>query len=465
MTVEALAVEEVERRSIDYVPASERHGRPRDLFTLWFASNANIVGAFTGALPVFIGLDLKWAIVAILLGNLAGGIFMAYHSVQGPRLGIPQMIQSRAQFGFVGAILPMIITVIMYLGFQTEGGITLGAALAVKTGLPTWLSIVIINAVGAITALVGYRLIHQVSRVTAVISGVIMASFLIDLLTQVGSVGGSSSNVTWQMLLLGISFSVSWQITWAPYVSDYSRYLPEGTSSQTTFWYTYLGSVASASLVMILGACAAVVAADAFSADSLGYLTGLFSSVGLFLFWVLFVIGCGIGGASGPYGAFLTAYATISGKGADPDTTPKVRAAFVVGFLVVATVLAIVMSADMAKSYENITLFLLYLLVPWTAINLMDYYVIRHGNYDIPQLFERNGIYGLLNWRAIGIYVVAVIIEIPFVNSSLYVGPISTALDGADIAWIVGVVFSAVAYYLLVKPSVREPGRLVKPGV
>ena len=123
------------------------------------------------------------------------------------------------------------------------------------------------------------------------------------------------------------------------------------------------------------------------------------------------------------------------------------------------------MSADMAKSYENITLFLLYLLVPWTAINLMDYYVIRHGNYDIPQLFERNGIYGLLNWRAIGIYVVAVIIEIPFVNSSLYVGPISTALDGADIAWIVGVVFSAVAYYLLVKPSVREPGRLVKPGV
>jgi purine-cytosine permease-like protein len=30
---------------------------------------------------------------------------MAFHSAQGPQLGLPQMIQSRPQFGYIGALL------------------------------------------------------------------------------------------------------------------------------------------------------------------------------------------------------------------------------------------------------------------------------------------------------------------------------------------------------------------------
>jgi nucleobase:cation symporter-1, NCS1 family len=60
------------------------------------------------------------------------------------------------------------------------------------------------------------------------------------------------------------------------------------------------------------------------------------------------------------------------------------RAAFVVGFIALSTVLSIVTSSHLLATYANITTFLLYLLVPWTAINLMDYLVIRRGRYDIP---------------------------------------------------------------------------------
>ena len=44
-----------------------------------------------------------WAIIGLTLGNILGGTVMALHSAQGPRLGLPQMISSRAQFGVFGA--------------------------------------------------------------------------------------------------------------------------------------------------------------------------------------------------------------------------------------------------------------------------------------------------------------------------------------------------------------------------
>ena len=50
----------------------------------------------TGALAVTVfKLSFVAALLALVLGNLVGGIFMALHSAQGPQLGVPQMVQTR----------------------------------------------------------------------------------------------------------------------------------------------------------------------------------------------------------------------------------------------------------------------------------------------------------------------------------------------------------------------------------
>jgi NCS1 family nucleobase:cation symporter-1 len=85
----------------------------------------------TGALAVVFGLNLTWSILAILIGNLAGGLYMALHSIQGPRLGVPQMIQSRAQFGMFGAVLPFAVVVLMYIGFFVSTGVLGGQTLEI----------------------------------------------------------------------------------------------------------------------------------------------------------------------------------------------------------------------------------------------------------------------------------------------------------------------------------------------
>ncbi|MFP3637029.1 cytosine permease, partial [Bacillus sp. SIMBA_033] len=44
------------------------------------------------------------------------------------------------------------------------------------------------------------------------------------------------------------------QLGWAPYVSDYSRYLPARVGVRATFWWTYLPSGLSAIWVFVVGA-------------------------------------------------------------------------------------------------------------------------------------------------------------------------------------------------------------------
>ena len=107
----------IEHRTVDFIPEAERHGKPRDMFPVWFGANLNLTTIITGSILVVMGLNITWSVLAILLGSLIGNLFVASHSAQGPQLGIPQMIQSRAQFGVLGAIIPMAFIMFIYIGF------------------------------------------------------------------------------------------------------------------------------------------------------------------------------------------------------------------------------------------------------------------------------------------------------------------------------------------------------------
>jgi NCS1 family nucleobase:cation symporter-1 len=442
----------MEQGAITRIAPQDRHGKPWHLLTLWFASNVQITGLVTGALSITLGLNLPWAIASILIGNLSGGLFMAYHSVQGAKLGIPQMIQSRAQFGILGAIIPVAVVVAMYLGFSVEGGVVNGQAVQEWLHIPYSTAIIACNLVMLVVAMVGYKLIHAASRVISVISAVLFLALFVELWLHLPAhYAGTSVNLG--TALLAISIFASWQITWAPYVSDYSRYLPEETPSRSTFLWTYLGSAAGASWVMIIGAFAAVVGGDALNSDSIGFLAHRFPAISGIVIAAL-LIGGVPGSAQSPYGAFLTTLSGVSASGR-LRSAPTARTLFVVGFTTVSTLLSILANAHVMSLFQNVTLFTLYLLVPWTAINLTDYYLVRRGEYDIDALFERNGHYGLVNWGSVLIYFATIAVEVPFVNTSVYVGPIAKHLGAADVSWIVGLVFGAVAYLLLAARSKR----------
>jgi nucleobase:cation symporter-1, NCS1 family len=436
----------VEQRAIEYIPLSERHGRPNTLFTIWFASNAQITAVATGLLAtVVFGLSLGWAIAAILIGNLVGCLFMAYHSVQGPRLGMPQMIQSRAQFGMFGAVLPILAVVLLYIGFFTSSAILGGEALARLLHVSTDWGIVICDAITLIMAWIGYDLIHRYDRWASVLFAVVFIAITVKMLTVTQPVYRGHAD-TAANILLAISVFVSWQITWAPYVSDYSRYLPQDTPASRTFWYTYAGSAIGGIWFMIIGAYGGILAPAAISSNTAGYFAGLFPAV-QWLILLTAVLGIFAANVENLYGPFLAGAAALSPSGRI-GSAPLVRFLAAAGVAILGTLLAILASPHFLTDLSNFVLFLLYFMIPWTAINLTDYYLVRRGRYDIDDFFRIDGQYGRVNWWGVGIYVLTIGVEIPFVNSSLFEGPIAKSLGGADISWIVGFVFAAVLYYL-----------------
>lgn len=457
---------QVERRSIEYIPPEERHGTPRNLFNIWFASNMQVTAAVTGALAVLVaGLSLPWALLAIVIGNLVGVIFMAAHSAQGPKLGIPQMIQSRAQFGFYGAILPLILVLLMYVGFFATSAVLGGSALAVWSGWNQNLCTIIVSAVCCVLAIYGYRMIHLFERWIALVSGLGFVYLTIRLLSlhSLGAVW-TNSGLTFGTFLLAITFSATWQITYAPYVADYSRYLPEDTSPARTFWWTASGSVIGTVWMMGFGAVAAAVAANAFNYGDVSFFTGLGFNGTAWLISLVIILGIVAVNVLNLYGMFMSATTTVTAL-RQMQVHSYLRAGFVLGAAVVGTVLAVAATSNFLTDFSNFILFLAYFLVPWTAVNLVDFYLVRRGHYDIPSIFTAKGIYGRVDWRTMVAYLVAIAVEVPFMSTTFYTGPMVSHLGGGDISWILGLIVASVLYFVLHRSLRAGVSATVAPGV
>src|ERR1700678_1547154 len=163
----------IEDATIQPIPDADRHGKARDLFTIWFGSNIMMLTIVTRALATTVFSQPFWpAVVAIVIGNLVGAIFMALHSAQGPRLGVPQMMQTRGQFGSYGSLLVIVIVVVMYVGFFASNLVLAGQSLNVLTsGISVDAGILIVGAVSVVVTIFGYDLIHAYARVMTYLAG------------------------------------------------------------------------------------------------------------------------------------------------------------------------------------------------------------------------------------------------------------------------------------------------------
>lgn len=456
----------IERRTIDAIPDAERHGTPRSQFTLWFGANMQITAIVDGALAVVFGAGAQWAIIGLLLGNILGGIVMALHSAQGPRLGLPQMISSRAQFGVLGAVLPLLLVIVMYLGFAATGTVLAGQAVNKILHIEhATVGILIFGALTALVAVTGYRLIHVVGRIATVV-GILGFSYLaIRLFTQydVGAVVGAKpfDVVTF---VLAVSLSAGWQLTFGPYVADYSRYLPRSTSERATFWATFAGSVLGSQWAMTLGALVAAVAGKKFLADQVGFIGDLAGpAVIALLIYLVIVVGKLTVNCLNAYGGFMSILTSVTAFNGRSQATPAARTAYIVGFTVASMVIAVGASADFLNNFKNFVLVLLMVFTPWSAINLIDYYLISRERLDIPALYDPDGRYGRYNATALACYALGILVQIPFLAQKMYTGPITDMLGGADISWIVGIVFTAAIYYPLARRTSNPPERMIYP--
>ena len=435
---------EVEARSIDYIPPDERHGRVRDQFTLWFAATMNVFNIVLGGVAIFFGLDFFWACVAIVLGTVIGLMLVGFHAIQGPKLGVPQMIQSRGQFGFYGAVIPFVFSIVLDFGFLAAQLVIQADAmnlLVSSISIPGWIAILTVPVF--FLAIWGYRWIHQWQRWMTVVLGITFVIVFIQTIAY-GSLHGAPASThapSFALFMGATGLFVIDMISWAPYVSDYSRYLPEDVSSAKTFWAVFLGNAIPTIFCGILGAYITGLLPDASSTvAAIQQVAGG---------WALLVMALSLVGsdAINAYTGML-ALASIVSCFTEVRHSQAMRVIGCVLMILAGMICALVGYKEFVNNLSNFLDVLLFVFIPWSAINLADYYLVRHGEYDIASFFTPHGRYGGFMWRGLIAYALAIAAEIPFIDQTFYTGPLVKPLGGIDISWVIGGVAGFVFYMI-----------------
>lgn len=452
------SISTIESSTIQPVPEDQRHGRNRDMFTIWFGTNIMILAIVTGALATTVFAQPAWsAVLAIVLGNLFGAIFMALHSAQGPTLGVPQMVQTKGQFGSIGAILIVAVVVGMYTGFFISILVFGGASLAsVLPFLGQQGGILILAVVSLSAAIWGYTLIHAYARVMTWASGITLAlafvwAFVVHPVPDDFFQGGGASVAGF---LGTFAAAAVWQIAYAPYVSDYSRYLPKETGAKPAFWMSYWGTTIGSILPMLLGAGVGLLMLDDDPAIALTKATAGISVL------VVAVFSVGVA-ATNAMNLYCGTLCTITiAQTFFPRFSPRARGRAVIAACICAVAVVVALSAgdDFVAKYNNLLILLLGSLVPWTAVNLVDFYLVRHGDYVVEDFFEADGgRYGRVNWPAVICYLIGVAVQLPFmIIGTAYTGPMANLLGGIDISFIVGLIVVSPLYYFTMKAVERR---------
>lgn len=448
----------IEHRTIDFIPESERHGSLFSQFTLWFGANLQITAIVTGALAVVLGGDVFWSIIGLFIGQVFGAFVMALHAAQGPKLGLPQMISSRVQFGVLGASIPIALVCLMYVGFIATGSVLSGQALSNLFDISASTGIILFAILIIVFASIGYKIIHVMGKVSSIV-GVISFIYLFGAIFAKADISSllAVNHFNWSSFFLAVALSASWQISYGPYVADYSRYLPSTTSSRKLFWAVFLGTTIGAQLAMILGVFVAQLAQGAFLGHEVSYMVGL-SSAGMIalLLYASIVVGKLTMSVLSAYGSFMCLATIVSGTNSTIKFTKNQRIIVVIVVVCLSASIALIGQAEFLKLFKNFILFLLTFFIPWSAINLVDYYKISKGRYNIEALGDVNGQYGKWNWVGLGCYFAGILIQLPFIDSPLFTGSVAKALGNVDLSWLIGLIATGILYYIFASKKARN---------
>lgn len=438
-----------EIRSIDFIPDRERHGKIGQQGVFWFLSNTQTLSVAVGFIGIELGLSVWMTILGVVLGNAFGTVFMALHASQGPRMGLPQMIQSRAQFGYRGVILPLAMAIFTYLIFMVVDIVILKEGFQGLFGINSTVTSLVASAIGVLLAIYGYNWLHLAFKVLFWIS----LPFWLALSAAIvfGDVHGTAapaSHFGWIAFIGVFAYSASINISYAPVISDYSRYLPRDTPHWRVIGSVFAGGFGSLTWMAAIGTW---LAAHLSATDALVSVNGAGNDVFHDLGTIIVILSSLALVATMGEMVYSSQLVILTGldslRPLKPTFRKRVTAALI--FAVVCAVLGTWAFSGQGTTIDDGLSLSLYVLTPWTIVNLVDYFLVRKGKYAIVELENRHGIYGVWSWRGIASYAIGFAASVPFWDLSFYESPFAKAHDALDISFIVELLVSGIVYLVV----------------
>jgi purine-cytosine permease-like protein len=446
----------VEPGGVEYIPARERHGRPLQLFWTWTSPNFEFATVYVGVLPIVLfGGGFWMTVVGLVLGTALGSITHGWLSTFGPRYGVPQLIQSRGAFGYVGNLLPAALnTLTSGAGWVAVNSVS--GAFAVQTFFghvgwsvpPFWLALAVVVSIEIAIAFVGYNMVHQFERVIFPFLGLVFAACCLYIFSRTSPALGfnpaapAAAGGQLGAFILAVFFAYAYAVSWNPYGADYARYLPKDTSALRVAIAAGLGLFLSCAVLEIAGAALATVAGTSWGPNDVPtdqFVKPLPQALAL-IATVAIALGAIAANVLNLYSAAMS-FLTLGIR----LTLRRRRAVVAVGFGVVGFCVALTGNAAPGSKYEAFLFFNTYWIVPFIAVVLTDW-ALRKGSYREVSFFDTRH----RPWKGIVAMLAGIVASFPFWNQSLYVGVVpSNVPQFGDISFVVGFAVAIVVYLSL----------------
>ncbi|GHA79751.1 purine-cytosine permease family protein [Streptomyces termitum] len=454
----------IEAHGIDHIPDSERHGHPRELFSVWAAANVNYLSLVIGGTLVFMGLTLWQALGVIVVGNLFW-VLTGVLATSGPAVGAPSEVITRALYGVLGnrvnnAVGGWLVSV-CYFALNLAAAATAAFALVEKTGIPlnTPVEVAVVVVIAALTLTISVYGHALIIKLYLPITLALSAAFLVVAVAVARHADFSyapadrlSGTALWATLLACTTMIASGPLSYTT-SADFSRYLPRASSRRAIVGWTALGAFVPSVVVCSLGALAATAVDMGDPQNALQeILPGWFSPV----FLLALVLGTIAINA-------LTAYSAGLALQAVGLRIRRTVSVLFDGTVAVALTLYGLLVSDFLDTVSNALQVITVLTGPMMCLYATDI-VLRRNRYDAAGLadetpagpfwytggFHGAGITALLGGLTAGALCV----------DSVYTGPVAAAV-GMDLSLPVGMAVTTALYVLLGRRSVAATAAAV----
>ncbi|MDP2663590.1 MAG: cytosine permease [Dehalococcoidia bacterium] len=441
-------VVKVEPFGVEPIPEQERHGSASGVLAMWLGANMSMSTWLVGAVSTALfGLPLWLAFPAVLLGAALGGAVVGLHSLFGPKLGVPQMVQSRAPFGVLGNTGPAVMSAVLIVGFYAVNSVLGAFALDSITHMGYVPALVALVVAQTALAVYGHNMVHRFEQVMAVVLGLVFlgVGFYAASQTDLTSAGNLQAPLAGAGLFASfmgaLGVALSFTISYSVLASDYTRYLPSKTGSGSLWRNIFGGQFMGCGVLYLIGAAvgslALNVAPDAPPTDMILAIIPPFFAIPAMMAVVLGAM------TQNVLAAYSAGLAGLAARLPSRRWTAAL-AAGVIGFF-----LAVLGEGSFASKYEMFLQVILFWSLPWMGVVLADFFVVNRKGYPIKALYDERRRWG----RGLFPWIAGMAASVPFVEQQLYTGPLAEAFPQiGDISYYVGILVAFVLYLAMGRP-------------
>jgi purine-cytosine permease-like protein len=448
----------IESHGTDFIPEAERSAKARDMLGIFFGSQFSFGTLTVGSLPVVLGLNFYSSFMSIVVGSLIGTALFAALAVFGPSSGTNNTLTSSIYFGTRGRYIGSLITQIIDIGFfalntwaTSEVLLALGKRMFSLQSNQVSLSVVMIAviAISVVIAIYGHKTVVGIEKFVGYTNLVV---YIIFVFFSMKSFHFSPANTPyalgqfWPTWALAVTIAISNSVSYGPFASDYSRYMPKTTNRLSIFGNAFAGMFVGGIFALTVGSVIAL------AIDNPNNLSAGIAGMGPILLAIPLVLFSSLGTISN---SSMCLYNGTLDLNAIFWKRKRVTIAIVFGVVsfIVAYVSVVLLNA--IDSILNLVEVVTILITPWMVINIVGYLRkdISINSTEIQKLSSDNpGIYWYnngFNWPAVISWVLAVICGFLFINSGPMVGPLSKYFANVDLSFTAAAIFGGVVYYIL----------------